>query len=503
MKKLLICLVTLILVFSGCGGGGGSDSANTNNGSGTQNNHQDKSSEEQKVKLFNTRMLEYSNHTSKISAKIVSILRDSSNNFTTDLEDMSYDDAIKVMDKTDDLNGLLDEDLLLKYELSNILNSSSTLQKGLSRNLSYIQQPKKKRFVFVIGTGFVVAGVGYTLKTTLFDTGKEVNEDRNKITESVISTLSPRDLKKFNKEAKLGLPENITNSQMLAAYKKLSFTQRNIVSTRMMAFANHSLADEDSDLDPDFAIAYKENSVKAAVKLGKAAVVAEANLIAAALGGQGVDKLAGWMAKNIGLSEAGQAIVAGSADMLVSLTGNQPLDHIGNLVTASASKKTKKIKIKKSKMDLKKAKETLKDDDASQEDKEEARNKIIEEIGKKTKTIKKDGSSQIELEVPEKTSIQTNKDVKDLDEVKVGDTGDDSIILVIAKDIIPEIKKNISALKDGILEIFTKPVSTLFKPDENKPNQDEQDLDLVTVTYEKVSEDEDTTEQKPFKKVVL
>ncbi len=476
LSKLKIIIVSfMVLGFVSCGGGGGG-----------RESSQYTQTEEQKVRQFNTRMMEHSKHTSKISDKIVSILKVSSNNFTKDITDISYKEAIEVMNKISELNALLDEELLLKYELANIISSSSTLQKDLSRGLSSVHKPKK-RAVFTIGAGFLAAGIGYALKTTLFDTGKEVNEDRNKITESAISALTPRDLKKFNKYAKLGLPENTTSSQLLAAYKKLSFKKKNFVSTKMMAFATESLGDENTDLDPEFAEIYRENSAIAAVKLGKAAVVAEANLITSALGGQGVDKLVGWMARNIGLSEAGKAVVAGSADMLVTISGHQVLDHVGNLVTASASKRTKKIIIKKSNMDLKKAKETLKDDDASQEEKEEARNKIIEEIGKKTKTIKKDGSSEIELEVPEKTSIQTNEDVKDLDEVKVGNTGDDSIILVVAKDMIPEIKKNISALKDGILEISTKPISTLSKPDEN-----EQNLDLVTVTHEKVSEDGDS-----------
>ncbi len=487
MKKLLTCLVALPLVFNGCGGGGGADTGSSKSNTRTKNGYQHKGSEEKKVRLFNSRMLEYSNHTSKINTQIVSILKDASNNFNTDLENMSYKDAMKVMDEVETLSGMLDEDLLLKYELSNILSSSSILQRNLTRS---IKKPVEERLVFIAGVGFVVAGVGYALKTTIFDGGRQAHEDRNKITEQVISALSPRDFKRFHKEARLGLPDDATSAHFLAAYRQLSFNDRNIISSRMMAFATEGLADENSDLDPDFALAYKENSVKTAINLGKAAVVAEANLITTVLGGQGVDKIAGWLAKNIGLSEAGQAIVAGTSDMLVSVSGNQPLDYIGNMVTGSTSKKKNKIKIKKSKMDLEKAKKTLKDDDASLENKEKARNKLREEIARKTKIITKEDASQIEIEVPKKTSLQTTKNVRNSGKVKVGDTGGDSTILILSEKIIPEIKKNISVIADPILEIGGTLVETLSKSEpETKPSQNDQDLDLIKVSYVKISED--------------
>ncbi|MBS9782188.1 MAG: hypothetical protein KGV43_00085 [Arcobacter sp.] len=440
--RLLSVLLSLVLIFSGCGGGDSSSSSSSD----VKELDSIPFSEKKTVELFNKRMVDYADQTSEIESKVWDILKNLTDNFTSDFASANDEKREEFYIELSKLNDLLDENLFMAYNLINILNSSPTLKEKLSRALSSYKSRNgevvvKKRFL--VTTAFIVGGIALSVGGLVTHA---LNKKRIKLTIKNIKSLTEDQVKAFNEQ--INIPRDTTKEELLDKFNNMNFVQKIVTSNKMNFFV--------SEIENFKAMEeYQNNYIQTGRKLVTAAVTAEVGLSTTATGGQYIDKAASFVASKVGLSPGLAEIAGKTVDLVVSYAGTQPLD----IVATMASKTKKKKTIPSSNMPKEKALEILKDKDASVIDKEKARNKIQEEIAQKSGLVTKKNDSNIEVTIPEKMAIKKQKDVKGGDIIKMPSTGSNSDITIVTDKKIPELIKN---MKDNNLKLEPADIEEYF-----------------------------------------
>lgn len=451
--SLSLALSTSLLLV-GCGGGGGSSSTSDESQISGSLIQIDKipSTNIERLSLFNKRTIEYSDQTNAIYSKVLTTLKDVSNNFTKNLLEVDHEDGKKLYEGIDSIDAMIDDNILMAYNVVNLIYPKK-ITKGVNS--------REKR---LLGTFVLVSGIAAILGGTIGQAAIDANKRKSKITTNIMSNMNKNHLAEFS--SSLGLPKDTTNAQLLDYYAKQGYRKQNAINTRMHGFVIAKLGDGgfSSDTAIEYNKKYNDNTLLSAYKLGEAGVDASVGLHTTAAGGQLVDKAGAWIGNNIGMSSSNAKNFGTVVDLAVGYAGYQPTDIVKKIVVSQSSSRKKKKTIPRSPMTTQKAINTLKGGSSSAKDIEDARNRLQQDIALKANIGKRNGDGSVEVELGAKMAISTINNVKAGGRIKIPKIGEKEDIVLIGDRKIPTRFKDIIVNSGDLLNLGMTTLEEFFAP---------------------------------------